>query len=77
MVQELDRTAKDADLTEVVKAIRQGVFDSHGLHPHAISLIKTNSIPLTSSGKIQRHAAKRLFLLGELQEKVRDVQAGA
>jgi acyl-CoA synthetase (AMP-forming)/AMP-acid ligase II len=77
VVQELDRTAKDADLNEVVKAIRQGVFDSHGLHPHAISLIKTNSIPLTSSGKIQRHAAKRLFLLGELQEKVRDVQAGA
>lgn len=76
IVQELDRTAKDADLNEVVKAIRQQVFDHHGLHPHAVSLIKTNSIPLTSSGKIQRHAARKLFLRGELQERIRDVQAG-
>jgi acyl-CoA synthetase (AMP-forming)/AMP-acid ligase II len=77
IVQELDRTARDTDLTEVIRAIRQSVLEHHGLNPHAVSLIKTNSIPLTSSGKIQRHAARKLFLRGELQERLRDVQTGA
>ncbi len=77
IVQELDRSSKDADLGEVVRAICQNVFEHHGLQPYAVSLIKTNSIPLTSSGKIQRHAAKKLFLSGELQEKIRHLQTSS
>lgn len=74
IVHELDRSSRDANLDEVVEAIRQNVFETHGLNPYAISLIKTNSIPLTSSGKIQRHASRKLFLQGQLNEKLRFIE---
>ena len=74
IVQELDRGAKDVDLDAVVQAIREQVVTNHGLNPYAISLIKTNSIPVTSSGKIQRHASRKLFLTGQLNERKRFVE---
>lgn len=75
VVQEIERKFKDLDLDEVVKAIRAAVMDSHGVSPFAVSLIEPNSIPLTSSGKIQRHAARKLFLGGELRERGRFVES--
>ncbi|MBY0370414.1 fatty acyl-AMP ligase [bacterium] len=71
VVQEIERKFKELDLQEVVRAIRAAVMESHGVAPYAISLIEPNSIPLTSSGKIQRHAARKLFLEGELRERGR------
>lgn len=71
VVQELERKSKEVDLTEVTDAIRASVMETHGVSPWAISLIEPNSIPLTSSGKIQRHAARKLFLGGELRERAR------
>ncbi len=46
--------------------MRQAVLQHHELNPHAIILLKTGSIPKTSSGKIQRHACKAGFLNGSL-----------
>lgn len=71
IVQELQRGIKNIDLNEVITNIKAKVFEEHGISPHAISLISTNSIPLTSSGKIQRHAARTKFLNKELEEKAR------
>jgi acyl-CoA synthetase (AMP-forming)/AMP-acid ligase II len=71
VVQELERKSKEVDASEVAKAIRAAVMESHGVAPYAISLIEPNTIPLTSSGKIQRHAARKLFLGGELRERGR------
>jgi len=51
---------------EVVQAIRQAVAAQHGLQVHAIALLKTASIPKTSSGKIQRQACKARFQANEL-----------
>ncbi|MDZ7970621.1 MAG: phosphopantetheine-binding protein, partial [Nostoc sp. DedSLP03] len=50
------------DVDEVVKSIRQAVSEEHQLQVYAIVLLKTASIPKTSSGKIQRHACRIGFL---------------
>lgn len=71
VVQELERKSKEADVNEIATRIRAAVMESHGVSPYAISLIEPNTIPLTSSGKIQRHAARKLFLGGELRERGR------
>lgn len=68
IVQEVERTAiRTLDVKEVVGAIREAVAELHGLEVHAIQLLKTLSIPKTSSGKIQRHACRDRFLAGTLE----------
>ncbi len=76
IVYEVKRTAiRKLNVEEVVKAIRQAVIANHELQPYAIVLLKTGSIPKTSSGKIQRHACRADFLqenlsiVGQWREK--------
>ncbi len=67
IVAEVKRTYLRKLKTEAVtKAIRKAVLQNHELNPHGIVLIKTGSIPKTSSGKIQRHACKKGFIDGSL-----------
>lgn len=63
IVQEVERTSlRQLDVNEVVKSIRQAVSEQHQLQAYAIVLLKTASIPKTSSGKIQRHLCRVGFL---------------
>ncbi|HEX7314144.1 MAG TPA: amino acid adenylation domain-containing protein [Pyrinomonadaceae bacterium] len=71
LVQEVRREFGPADATEVVEAIRERVAERHELQPHAVVLVKTGTINKTSSGKIQRHASRREFLEGTLEELAR------
>jgi acyl-CoA synthetase (AMP-forming)/AMP-acid ligase II/acyl carrier protein len=65
---EIERTAlRKLDIDAVVGAIRKAVSQEHELQVHAIVLLKTASIPKTSSGKIQRQACKTGFLEGTLE----------
>ena len=67
VVQEVERSyLRRLDVDEVVKAIRQAVSSEHQLQVYGIKLLVTNSIPKTSSGKIQRHACRNAFLSGSL-----------
>jgi acyl carrier protein len=66
IIHEVDRAYRDIDLSEVVRAIRRAVSDEHEVHPHAIVLIRHASLPVTTSGKVQRSLARRLYLAGEL-----------
>ncbi len=67
IVQEIERThLRKLNPEAVTKAIRQAVSQQHELQPHAVVLLKTGSIPKTSSGKIQRHACKAGYLAGSL-----------
>ncbi|MCB0405945.1 MAG: fatty acyl-AMP ligase [Bdellovibrionales bacterium] len=69
IIQEVARQAlREVDLDEVVESIKNRVVEEFGIKPYAISLIKSNSIPLTSSGKVKRQASKAQFLQGELAE---------
>ncbi|MBR8835929.1 MAG: AMP-binding protein [Stigonema ocellatum SAG 48.90 = DSM 106950] len=63
ITQEIERTyLRQLDVDEVVKSIRQAVSEQHQLQVYTILLLKTASIPKTSSGKIQRHACRVGFL---------------
>jgi acyl transferase domain-containing protein/acyl-CoA synthetase (AMP-forming)/AMP-acid ligase II/pimeloyl-ACP methyl ester carboxylesterase/acyl carrier protein len=64
---EIKRThLRKLNVQEVTQAIKQAVAQNHDLQIHAIALLKTGSIPKTSSGKIQRHACKAAYLAGSL-----------
>jgi acyl-CoA synthetase (AMP-forming)/AMP-acid ligase II/acyl carrier protein len=68
IVCEIRRThLRDLDADAVFTAIRQAVAENHQLQVHAIALIRTGTLPKTSSGKIQRLAAKKEFLHLELE----------
>ncbi|MBA3531020.1 MAG: AMP-dependent synthetase, partial [Ardenticatenales bacterium] len=49
------------NVEEIARAIRQAVAEEHELQIHGILLLRTGSIPKTSSGKIQRHACREGF----------------
>lgn len=67
IVQEVERTyLRKLNVNEVVGSIRQAVAAQHGLQVYAAVLVKTGSIPKTSSGKIQRHACRSGFRDGNL-----------
>jgi acyl-CoA synthetase (AMP-forming)/AMP-acid ligase II/acyl carrier protein len=67
IVQELERTAlRNADHEKIFRGIRAAIAEEHELEVYAIALIRTGSIPLTSSGKIQRRLTKYGYLNNEL-----------
>ncbi|MEY3212267.1 MAG: hypothetical protein RIT28_2748, partial [Pseudomonadota bacterium] len=51
-------------LDELVNVVRAAVAENHGVQPYAVTLLESRSIPKTTSGKIQRHAAKMEYLDG-------------
>ena len=67
VVQEVKRSyLRKLNIDEVLGNIRQAVAAEHSLQVYATVLIKTSSIPKTSSGKIQRHACQAGFIEGNL-----------
>ena len=68
IAQEVERTfLRKLNVNEVAAAIREAVLEKYELEPWAIVLLRTGSIPKTSSGKIQRRACKARFLEGTLE----------
>jgi len=66
LVQEVARKG-EVDFVSVLDAVRGAVLDEHGLALDAVVLVRSGTIPRTSSGKIQRHACRAAFLAGELK----------
>ncbi|MEL6223569.1 MAG: type I polyketide synthase, partial [Cyanobacteria bacterium J06627_8] len=67
LAQEVERRAlRQLPVADITQAVRQAIAEHHQLQIHAVVLLKTGSIPKTSSGKIQRHACKAGFLEGTL-----------
>ncbi len=63
IVQEVERNyLRKLNIEEVVGGIRQAVAQEHTVEVYAIALLKTGSIPKTTSGKIQRGACRSQFL---------------
>ncbi|MEA5581852.1 AMP-binding protein [Nodularia harveyana UHCC-0300] len=68
IVQELERSyLRQLDIDQVVGAIRKAVSEEHELQVYAVVLLRTASIPKTSSGKIQRQGCRTGFLAKDLQ----------
>lgn len=67
VIQELLRTAlRNADTAAIGAAVAQAILEEHEVQPHAVVLIKTGTVPKTSSGKIQRQGARRKYLAADL-----------
>ena len=67
VVQEVKRTyLRQLDTRAVVKSINRAIAAEHNVQTYATVLVKTGSIPKTSSGKIQRYACKAEFIAGSL-----------
>jgi len=67
VIQELERTAlRNTDYEKTISNIRTAIAEEHELEVYGIALIRTGSIPLTSSGKIQRRLTKYAYLNKEL-----------
>jgi acyl-CoA synthetase (AMP-forming)/AMP-acid ligase II len=63
VVQEVERSyLRKLNGTEAIAAIRDAINEGHGLPIHAVLLLKTASLPKTSSGKVKRSACKTMFL---------------
>jgi acyl-CoA synthetase (AMP-forming)/AMP-acid ligase II/alkylation response protein AidB-like acyl-CoA dehydrogenase/acyl carrier protein len=63
IVQEVARSAiRTLDASRVVRAIRGAISAHHGLHTHAVVLLKPSTLPRTSSGKVRRKACRDAFL---------------
>ncbi|MBE9125798.1 MULTISPECIES: fatty acyl-AMP ligase [unclassified Coleofasciculus] len=66
ILQEVERRTQDVNFDAILTDIRQAVAEEHELHAYAVVLVKPGNILKTSSGKIQRRAARGNFLAGEL-----------
>jgi acyl-CoA synthetase (AMP-forming)/AMP-acid ligase II len=68
VVQEVKREfRRSPELVNVANAIRMAVARNHGLRPDAVILVMPGRVPKTTSGKIQRHAARRAFERADLE----------
>ncbi|WP_217211465.1 MupA/Atu3671 family FMN-dependent luciferase-like monooxygenase [Streptomyces sp. AC550_RSS872] len=63
---EAERVHRDADVREVAAAVRAAVGENHLIAPYAFALVRPGRLPRTSSGKIQRFAAREQYLAGTL-----------
>ena len=68
VVQEVERTQRrNLDFDEVARCIREAVTRQHEIAIETIALIPPATLPKTTSGKIQRNAARKLLLEGALE----------
>lgn len=74
IVQEIERTERNRiDAAEMKGLIRESVTDQHELFARHIVLIRPGTLPKTTSGKIQRSLARKLWL----ERQFEDLAAGA
>jgi acyl carrier protein len=66
VVHQIQREHRRTNLDGVLRAIRRAIVEEHELDPYAIVLIRPASLPITSSGKVQRSHCRKLFTSGEL-----------
>ena len=68
VVHQIDRQYPRTPIIEqIVQAIRRAIVEQHELDPYAIVLIRQTSLPITSSGKVQRNLCREQYLAGELK----------
>jgi acyl-CoA synthetase (AMP-forming)/AMP-acid ligase II/acyl carrier protein len=67
VVAEIEREARGQNQDDTLAGIRRAVAAHHDVAVSSIVLIKTLTIPKTSSGKIQRHLCRERFLAGSLE----------
>src|SRR5205085_131124 len=73
VVQEIERTERNRiDPAEMKGAIRESVTEQHEMYARHIVLIRPGALPKTTSGKIQRKLARKLWLAGDFEDLAAD-----
>jgi amino acid adenylation domain-containing protein len=67
IVLEVERRLQSGAAEEIFAAVRREVALALDLEVFAIRLIKSTTLPRTSSGKVQRHACREAFVAGSLE----------
>ncbi len=67
LVVQVERTFPKDRHDEVAKAIRMAVSQTHGLDATVVALIRQATLPVTSSGKVQRSLTRERYLDGDLK----------
>lgn len=68
IVAEIERSyARQINEATIKRQIREAIAVEHDIRVYKIALLRQNSLPKTSSGKIQRQQCRSLFLNEELQ----------
>ncbi len=71
VVQEVERNyLKNLDRDEVIRLINKAVTAQHGLDINTTVLVRSGTVPKTSSGKIQRRTCRQNFLNGEVKSSI-------
>lgn len=67
VVHSIDRQYRKEDWEKVAGKVRRAIVAGHELDPYAIVFIRQTSLPITSSGKVQRNLCREQYLQGELK----------
>ncbi|MBL4849692.1 MAG: AMP-binding protein [Planctomycetes bacterium] len=67
---EVDRRSRD-DLAAIHRAVLRAIATDHELAVFGVALLKRGGLPVTTSGKVQRFAARSGYLEGSLPELAR------
>ena len=65
VVSETDRHTAPELLPAIARDIRRSIIESHEIDPRHILLVRPASIPVTTSGKVQRFACRKRFETGQ------------
>lgn len=69
IVQEVKRShMRSIDSDEVIMAIREAVANEHQIPLSAVLLVRPGGVPKTTSGKVQRGEARRMYLADEFKK---------
>lgn len=71
IIAEVPRQTRESDLPDLVRSIRRVVIEDHEVDPRHVILVRPATVPLTSSGKIQRGRCRELFDAGGIRHRHR------
>ena len=71
VIAEIPRRFDESKLPELAREIRRSIIDTHEVDPRHVCLVRQATVPLTSSGKVQRNRCRELFDDDQIKSKYR------
>lgn len=67
IIQEIKKDASNLDFNEMRHVIQKNVSEKHSISAYKILFVSADSLPKTSSGKLQRRLSKQMYLNNEFK----------
>lgn len=65
IIQEIKKDSTNLDFNEMRHSIQKNVTEKHSISAYKVRFVKADSLPKTSSGKLQRSLSKKMYLNNE------------